>query len=242
MASFTQLLNASPEDLLRIFYRVKPSSNAGFVAKIDDVAAQLDLNHAQLICGLGFNPQIAELVDVISVLGFTSPKLLCYRRDELFTHDVYDQLSIDDVLDLYTHCIAEQSILLETQSLLPARLDEIETAATKPSKPNTVISYKMELHAIYSSTIATEPFAERRILSKQQSGSPPTQIWCDEIKLITENEVIPPGNLFFSDQLSPAENLVLIESGGVNVSMIKNRMQNTAITEAERDMLEDHLR
>ena len=242
MAGFIQLLNATPEDLLRVFYRVKPSAHAGFVAKIDDIAAQLDLNHVQLICALGFNPQIAELVDVASVLGFTSPKLLCYRRDELFTHDLYNQLSIDDVLDLYTHCLEEQSVLLEIQSLFPDRLDEIESAITGPSNPNTVISYKMELHAIYSSAVATEPFAERRILSKQQPGPAPTQMWCDEIRLITENDVIPPGNLFFSDQLSPAEKLVLIESGGIDVSMIKNRMQNTAITAAERDMLEDNLR
>ena len=240
MADFAQILNASPEDLVRLFYRIKQSTARGFVAKIDHTAAQLELNHSQLICALGFNKHLEELIDILSVLGFSSAKLLRYRRDELFIHDVYHQLSIDDVLDIYTFCMAEPTVLLEVQHLLQQRLSEIESAIKGLSNPNATISFKMELHVVYSSEIATGAFAEQRIMSKKNLKTA-TSMWHEEIRLIVENSVIPAGNLFFSEQLSPEEKLVLIESGEINISMIKNRMQNTTITAAERDMLEDHL-
>jgi AraC-like DNA-binding protein len=240
MAEFAQLLNASPEELVRIFYKVKESPASGFVTKIDHTAKQLGMNHNQLICGLGFNRNLEELTDIISVLGFSSSKLLRYRRDELFTHDIYSQLSIDDVLDIYTHCLAEPSVLSEIEVLLPKRLAEIEIAVDDLTNPTAAISFKMELHVIYSSEIVSEPFAKKRILAKKNTIRV-TPMWHEEIRLIVENNVIPAGNLFFSEQLSPEEKIVLIESGEINISMIKNRMQNTAITLAERSMLEDHL-
>lgn len=240
MADFAGLLNASPEELVRIFYRVKDAKVHGFVAKIDHVASSIGLNHSQLICGLGFNKHLEELVDILSVLGFSSGKLLKYRRDELFAHDIYDRLSIDDILDIYTHCLADQNSLTELEPLLPLRINNIESSIEDASDPAIAISYKMELHAIYSSQIASTLFAEQRILMKKETKSS-GKMWLEEIRLITENQVIPASNLFFSEDLTPEEKLMLIESGEINVSMIKNRMQNTDITTAERNMLEDKL-
>ena len=240
MADFVQLMEDSPEDLVRIFYRVKNPDFDGFVAKINHIANQLGLNHAQLICGLGFNSHLDELVDILSVLGFSTAKLLKYRRDELFTHDLYAELSIDDVLDIYTYCSKESNTLSEIERLIPMRLSEMENSIEGSSDPTVLISYKMELHAIYTSHLATETFAQQRILLKKKTNIS-RKMWLEEIRLIIDNNVIPAGNLFFSEELSPEEKLVLIESGEINVSMIKNRMQNTSISAAERDMLEDKL-
>lgn len=240
MVDFAELLSASPEELVRVFYGLKDARVHGFVAKIDHVAAAIGLNHSQLICGLGFNKNLEELVDILSVLGFSIGKLLKYRRDELFTHDIYNHLSIDNMLDLYTHCLAEQSVLAELEPLLPTRINEIASLIDSRSDATVALSYKMELYAVYSSQIATAAFAEQRILAKEKN-KPAARMWLEEIRLIAENRVIPAGNLFFSEELTPEEKLVLIESGEINVSMIKNRMQNTAISAAERNMLEDKL-
>ena len=63
----------------------------------------------------------------------------------------------------------------------------------------------------------------------------------DEIQMIVGESLIPPSNLFFLDSLLPEANKFLIDSGGVNDLMIRNRMQNTAITEDEREMLEAYI-
>ena len=72
---------AAPEEkLVQIFYRIKPLQHDDFIAKINHTASQLDVNHSQLVCALGFNKNIRDLTDILSVIGFTSYKLLSYRH------------------------------------------------------------------------------------------------------------------------------------------------------------------
>ena len=242
MATFIELLTANPEELVRIFYKVRPQKTSGFIATIDEVASYLDVNHAQVVCGLGFNFAIGELPDVYSVLGFTSVKALYLRRDELFRTDIYAQLPVDAVIEIYSHCAQNEALMQVLQALSTERLNTIEDHIAEHSDPNIIISYKMELHAIYNSELANEEFAERRMISKNRKLADATKIQQDELKLIIDNKIIPASNLFFSDNLTPEEKLLLIESGEINVAMIKNRMQNTEISPAERDMLEDNLK
>ena len=242
MATLKQLLEASAEELVRLLYKIRVSEEKGFIARIDAVAAKLGLNHAKLVCGLGFNFEITDLSDVLSIVGFTNQRALQLRRNELFKTDVYDQLNIDDIIDIYTHCLSDETSLEITQALITERLAYIERAIATLTHPQTIISYKMELHAIYSSALATENFAFKRLESKNRDLANTTKIQQDELKLIIGNKIVPAGNLFFSDNLTPEEKLVLIESGEINISMIKNRMQNTEISAAERDMLENNLR
>lgn len=242
MADFNELLIGSPEALLKIFYRVRTNQQDGFVTTLNKVAEQVGVNQHQLICGLGFNPNLAEMPDVLSLLGFSSHKLLQYRRDELFVNDTYEKLNIDDILEIYTQVVDEPTLCEQLRVLLPRRLALIQQVIHGGMQPNKTISYKMELHAIYSSEIASESFVQNRITAKQALSPSAQELWRDEIKLIVNNHVIPPSNLFFSDALSPEDKLILIESGEINISMIKNRMQNTAISAEERDMLEDHLK
>ena len=92
MISFTELLTASDADLVKIFYKVKSDPSVDFIKNINGIAAQLDLNHSQLVCAVGFNKNIRDLTDIMTVLGFKSYKLMIYRRNELFTTDTYQQL------------------------------------------------------------------------------------------------------------------------------------------------------
>ncbi|HKK16063.1 MAG TPA: hypothetical protein VJ981_05105, partial [Gammaproteobacteria bacterium] len=148
---FTELLTASDADLVKIFYKVKVDQSEDFIKRINKVAAQLGLNHSQLVCALGFNKNIRELTDVISVLGFRSYKLLSYRQNELFTTDTYQQLSIDNILDIYSAKLDDAQIHESLQELLMPRLEHIEADISKNEDPGHVISYRMEIHAIYTS-------------------------------------------------------------------------------------------
>ena len=238
MIGFTELLTASDADLVKLFYKVKVDENDDFIKRINKVAAQMGLNHAQLVCALGFNKNIRELTDIISVLGFRSFKLLSYRQNELFTTDTYQQLSIDNILDIYSARLEDAEIHESLQELLMPRLEHIEEDISKNEDPAHIISYRMEIHSIYTSGIADKDFAEKRINKK---GIGQFRTIANELGVIVEAGLIPASNLFFMDSISPDEKKDLIERKHINESMIKNRLQNAKISQDERDMLESYI-
>ena len=237
MISFTELLTASDADLVKIFYKVKSDSKDEFIIRINKVAAQLELNHTQLICALGFNKHIRDLTDIHSILGFRNFKILAYRNEELFSTDTYNQLGIDNVLDIYSERLEDEETLATLRSLLLPRLKHIEDDISKNEDPGHIISYRMEIHAIYGSGIADASFAEERL--KQDIGH--HRILSDEIMQMIEVGYYPASNLFFTDTVSPEEKQQLIDRHDISQDMIKNRLQNQNISEQERQLLEDHL-
>jgi hypothetical protein len=237
MATFTELLTASDTDLVRLFHKVSTDPNADFIIRINKAAAQLGLNHTQLVCALGFNRHIRDLTDIYSTLGFRSYKLLSYRCNELFSTDTYNQLTIDNVLDIYSERLEDQQILDTLRGILWSRLEHIEADIGKTGDPAHIISYRMEVHAIYRGGIVDKDFAMRRIEEpidkfRQMSG---------EIDVIVELGMIPASNLFFSEHLTADEKKALIEARLIDANMIKNRLQNTRIPQDERDMLESYI-
>ena len=235
MASFREILIASDADLVKTFYSVKAGQDPDFIKKINAVAAQLDLNHAQLVCALGFNKNIRDLTDILSVIGFSSYKLLMYRRNELFITDTYDELDIENVVDVYAEHIEDEEILKTLRELVRQRLTNIEKKLAALADPATTISYKMEIHSIYTGGIATADMISARI----EAPIGDMRLIADEVQLIVDSEFMPAGNLFFSDALLPAEKRTLIDDGHIDQAMIKNRLSNEEISEDERQMLED---
>jgi len=237
MPSFTELLTASDDELVRIFYKASTGEETDFIKRINKVAAQLELNHTQLVCALGFNKHMRDLTDIQQQLGFRSFKLLTYRMHELFTTDTYTQLPIDNILDIYSERLEDQEVLDTLRELLHPRLEHIEAEIEKNSDPAHIISYKMEIHSIYTSGIADKKFADDRL--KKNIGQ--YRLIANEANIIIEAGYHPPSNLFFMDSLSPEEKRDLIEAGHINKDMIKNRLQNANTSEEEREILEEHI-
>jgi hypothetical protein len=231
---FKELLTASDADLVKIMYKVKVDGSNDFIVRINTAAAQLGLNHSQLVCALGFNKHIRDLEDIYSTLGFRNYKVLAYRCNELFTTDTYNQLSIDNILDIYSERLEDQQILDSIREMLGPRLERIETDIDKHGDPAHVISYRMEIHSIYNAAIVDKKFAEARIA--RDIGR--FRLLSDEINVIVDAALIPPSNLFFTGNLVPEEKKALIDRGHISLEMIKNRLQNQAISPEERDMLE----
>jgi len=236
MLSFTELLTASDEDLVKIFYKIKSSPTDDFIVRINKVAAQLGLNHSQLVCALGFNKHIRDLEDIYSSIGFRSYKLLSYRCNELFSTDTYKQLSIDNILDIYSERLEDQQILDSLRDMLKPRLENIEKDIAKSEDPSHIISYRMEVHSIYTAGIVGKQFAEYRL--SRDIGK--FREMANEINIIVEAGLAHPGNLFFLDTLSPRERKDLIEGKHITSDMIKNRLQNKNITPEEREILEEY--
>jgi hypothetical protein len=224
-------------DLVKIFYKITVNENDDFIIKINKAAAQLGLNHSQLVCALGFNRHIRDLSDIYSTLGFRSYKLLSYRCNELFSTDTYNQLEIDNILDIYSERLEDQLILDTIKQLINSRLGNIEASINKNEDPSHLFSYRMEIHSIYSAGIVDKEFAGQRM----QLNNGKFRTISDEVNAIVQAGFFPPSNLFFLDSLAPDEKKLLIENGHINHDMIKNRLQNTTISQDERDMLEAHL-
>jgi len=237
MTGFTELLTASDADLVKIFYKIKTEPKDDFIVRINKVAAKLGLNHSQLVCALGFNKYIRDLSDIYSTLGFRSYRLLAYRCNELFRTDTYNQLTIDNILDIYSERLEDQQILDSVREMLDPRLEHIEQDLEKNEDPSHIISYRMEIHSIYSAGIVGRDFAEMRL--KKDIGK--FRIYSDEVLAITEAGVLPPSNMFFMETLLPGERKQLIEKKHIDEDMIKNRLQNKSISQEEREMLEEYL-
>ncbi|MEQ8290308.1 MAG: hypothetical protein RIB78_11360 [Gammaproteobacteria bacterium] len=237
MASFTELLTASDDELVRIFYKTSAGDETNFIKRINIIARKLELNHTQLVCALGFNKHIRDLTDIQQQLGFRSYKLLTVRQNELFTTDTYKHLSIENILDIYAERLEDQDILENLRALLLPRLAHIETDIDKNEDPGHVISYRMEVHAIYTSGIADKAFADKRL--RMNNGQ--FRRMANEANIIIDAGYHPPSNLFFMDTLSIAEKADLIEAGHINGDMIKNRLQNKNISDQEREFLEEKL-
>jgi len=234
MISFTELLTASDAELVKTFYKVNSDPSQDFIKNINSIAAQLELNHSQLVCAIGFNKNIRDLTDIMAVLGFKSYKVMIYRRNELFTSDSYQQLGIDNILDIYSARLEDEEILETLRELLQRRLEHIEAAIEKTGDPGHVISYRMEIHSIYQSGIADKNFAEKR--AKKDIGK--YRHLASEINLMINANIFPPSNFFFMETISPDEKRELIEQKHISSDMVKNRLQNAKISEEERDMLE----
>ena len=237
MVSFTELLTAKDEDLVKIFYKINTESSDDFIIRINKVAALLELNHSQLVCALGFNKYIRDLSDIYSLLGFRSYKLLSYRCNELFSTDTYNQLPIDNILDIYSERLEDETILASLKDMLRPRLEHIEADIDKNEDPSHVFSYRMEIHSIYTAGIVDKSFAEYRI--NKDIGR--FRIIANEVNTIIEAGFFPPSNMFFMNTISPEEKKDLIIHNHVTHDMIKNRLQNTGISTDEREMLEDYL-
>lgn len=235
--SFTDLLTASDSDLVRYFYKIKSDPQDDFIIRINKAAAQLGLNHTQLICALGFNRSMRDLTDIHSILGFKSYKLLMYRTNELFRTDTYKQLAIENVIDIYSERLQYQAIFESIRELLMPRLTNIESALAKSDDAALVISYRMEVHAIYMAGLADQQFAEERL----NADIGHHRLLAGEVNTIADSSLIPPSNMFFMDSLLPAEKQALIDKKHINQSMIENRLTNARISTAERDLLENYI-
>ena len=237
MVSFTELLTASDSDLVKIFYKISIYEKDDFIIKINTAAEQIGLNHSQLVCALGYNKNIRDLVDIYSTLGFRSYKLLFYRCNDLLTNDTYSQLPIENILDIYSERLEDQIILDTIKDIINPRLKHIEEDIEKNDDPSHIFSYRMEIHAIYSSGIADQSFAENRLKMINSKF----RILSDEVQAIIQAEVLPPSNLFFTNDISQEEKKSLLDKNLIKPDMIKNRLQNKNISGEERELLETYL-
>jgi hypothetical protein len=236
-SSFEEILNASAERLVNLFYRISVPEDDPRAKRLRKIARRLSLNSTELICALGFNSEIRDLTDVLSVLGFDAYDQLAKKRNELFVADIYDRLGIDDVLAIYAAIMDEPEMLEIMQYLLTTRLENIEKRIEATVNSLIIERYKKEMRAIYADGIAQIEFAESR-LNRTDSGF---RALVNEVAIITESKLIPVGDIFFRNSILPEEKRKLINKGLITDDLIRARLADPGIPDQERRMLEEHV-
>ena len=200
------------------------------------MAKQLQFRPEQLICALGFNPRFPHLTETATLLDYI-PGELTKLRNEIFSHDIYKKLSLDNVLTIYSVVKDYPDTIQVLQYLLKNRLAKIESKIENTVNSTLIEKYKAEMRAIYMDGIASIDFAEDR-LAKTDSGF---RALLNEVVIITESRLIPAGNIFFRHNVLPEEKRKLLGKGLIPLELVEARLDDKQISPREKKLLMDYL-
>ncbi|MEE8321340.1 MAG: hypothetical protein V3R68_05810 [Gammaproteobacteria bacterium] len=238
MISFDELINATEEELIQILYKFNISECLDSDDKPTLIAGKLGLRTAQLVCSVGFNPNIRNLPEVPQILGYENFDALAQIRNEFFISDIYKKLTLANLLSIYNIVKNDPDNQQIMQYLLTSRLETIEGRIEETVNSMIIEKYKEEMRAIYSDGIANIDFAEER-LNKTDSGF---RALINEVAIIIETKVIPAGEIFFRDTILPEEKRKLLDRGLIPRELVEARLEDDTITDQEKKMLYDHLK
>jgi len=238
MTTFSDILTGEEEDLVKIFYsfqaKENPDDNKNNLAA---VAKKLKLRPEQLIISFGFNKNSKGLDEIYSVLGYESQEKLTNDRNELYINDVYQNISLENILTLYSTIRDDNEMLQVMQYLLKNRLENIESRIEATVNSLIIEKYKAEMKAVYADKIADIDFAEER-LNNAESGF---RALLNEACIITESRLIPVGDIFFRETILPEEKRKLLSKNLIPVELVESRLEEQNISQQERQMLNDFL-
>ena len=239
MSRFSNLLKADSKNLLTEIQKILPSFDEtdDTFKRVNTVAKRFQLNHSQLICGIGFNPNTCNQQDISERLGFRVHRLFDLRLKELFTSDHYSRLPIDNILAIYG-LYNQPGTTERIDALLEPRLGNLESDIDRIKNPAYATSYRMELHALYRSNIIGKELAQKRM--DNQSLTACRELSSEALASV-EQGYFPANNLFFLNNLSVMEKDDLLRNRHISVDIVKNRLQNRRIPKEERELLEDYI-
>lgn len=238
MSIFNDILTGEEEDLVKIFYNFRPEDNSNSDNNnLASAAMKLKLKPAQLISALGFNKKAKGLDEIFSILGYNNLETLTQERNEIYINDVYEKVSLENILTLYSIVRHDDEMLQVMQYLLKNRLENIESRIEATVSSLTIEKYKAEMKAIYADKIADLDFAEKR-LNNEESGF---RALLNEACIITESRLIPAGDIFFRKSILPEEKRKLLSKNLIPVELVESRLEDATISQQEKQMLNDFL-
>ncbi len=235
MPAFNELLTSTPEKIVDLFY----SSGVDMASTSEEEAAELfKLNPSQLICALGFNKKVRELMDIIFTLGNESIDSFLNKRNRIFIADTYHQLSLKQVLSIYDLVLntPEQSGSFISK-LFAKRMEILEHKIEKSVKPKLIENYRAEMKTIYKTGTIPMDFIDLR-LQNPDSGF---RALLDEVSLIVDSKALSAMEVFIRNSILPEEKRRLISKGLIPKELIQKRLEFTDLAASERDMLESYL-
>ncbi|MGR8919327.1 MAG: hypothetical protein ACU85V_06895 [Gammaproteobacteria bacterium] len=163
MYSFDVLLRASSDELLAIFAATRVGPLDDHDARREQIAQQFGVRVPQLLCALGFNAATPQQQNVCQALGFADFGGLAAARNYAFIHDVYNALSINNVLEVYAVLNRLDEPGMSWSDLVLTRMNNIESQLEETINPILIGGYKLEIRAIYENNLASPEFVRGRL-------------------------------------------------------------------------------
>lgn len=163
MYSFETLLHASSDELIAIFAATRVGPLDDKDARREQIAQQLGVKVAQLMCGIGFNAEVPRHEGIHRALGFSGFAPLATARNYAFIHDIYQSLSINNVLEVYGVLNRLNEAGTDWSDLVMSRITSIESQLEETINPVLIGGYKLEIRAIYETRLASPAFVAGRL-------------------------------------------------------------------------------
>ena len=197
MSDFNEILYASEEELVQIFYKFRDdeSPNRGRQNKCRRQKISVK-RRANLHVLSALTPNARALTEILPIMGFDSFDELAQHRNDVFATDIYKRLTFDNVIEIYASIKTDTELLHIMQYLLKSRLKNIEGKIEATVNSIIIEKYKAEMRAIYFDRIATIEFVEER-LDNKDSGF---RALLNEVAIIIEAKNYSYGRYFFSRQ------------------------------------------
>lgn len=165
LQSFESLIRAPATGLVGIFSPLRSRVKGEGESRRAQIAQLVGLNSTQLICGVGFNPEFGRIPDLVRLLGYPARDALSADRNYQFIHDRYRNLSVNDIVEIYTVIGGNHGIGVggDASDLVISRLANLEAQLEETINPILIGGYKLEVRAIYENRLASPALIEARL-------------------------------------------------------------------------------
>lgn len=237
MHPFEQLLTGGPEVLEALFERFAGLQEPDHDRRLERIGQRLGLNVPQLVCAAGFNPELERLPRVLQRLGFSSHEALVRERNYFFINDVYQQLSIDNIVDIYRQLARHPDPYDVVGDLIASRLGHIESQIEVTINPVMIGSYKLEIRALYENGMASDELVATRLRPDYEV----LRGIADEIILLARSGTVSAAELLARAGVSPEEKRRLLFHDLVTPDEVARHLAGSDVPARERQVLSEAL-
>ncbi|MCC6202213.1 MAG: hypothetical protein IT494_04340 [Gammaproteobacteria bacterium] len=232
MATFADILRADAAALERMLANGSGagSGDAGREAK----ARRIGVNQTRLICGVGFNPHARQRSDFARMIGFNSVDALLSERNYRFIHDHYDELTVGNIIDIYTVVGHIRSLAVELYDPIFSRLQEIESELEGTINPILVSGYKLEIQSIHANRLASPELIARRL-------EPQYYVLRDiggELPAMLEAGVLTQPQLLRHPGINVHEKSRLVFQGLIDKELVREYLHEPGTAPVDREVLQ----
>lgn len=237
MHPFERLLTGSEQDVAAMFARFATNPTDDVDRRLEAIGHAVGLNPSQLVCAFGFSAHAVALPRVLSVLGFSSYDAMWSRRNYVFINDVYQRLSIDNVLDIYREVGRNPAQHDIVPDLILSRLNNIESQIEATINPVILGSYKLEIRGLYENRLASPELLDIRMSREYEV----LRGLADEVALAVRAGALTATQVLHADGITPEEKRRMLFLGLVSRAEVEQRLRAAEAGDVERRILTDAL-
>ena len=232
MHTIEELLSADREQLGSMLAEAKVAPQGDTTVRRARIAQAFGLRSAQMLCGIGFNPVTETYPTAIHYLGFNSFEALASERNYQFVHDRYEDLSVDNVLEIYSVIGSDTARREQWAELVMTRLTTIESLLEETINPILIGGYKLEIRGIYEYGLAAPALVEVRAA---RTNAVLREI-ANECAVMLETNTLGAKEFLQAQGITVEEKLRAISQGFIAVTEARDYLKHADGSDADKQL------